>query len=422
QQVLTRHACALRRLVVVRAELVLEQAVVAARLLLLAQLQQVLGLLDPAAAVLARRIRAALDRALLREAALALQEQLHALAAALLALRGTVAGHLDTPPLPLTDAVMGLRRHVLHAEDLEPGSLQRANRRLTARARALDEHLDLLQPVLHALPRARVGGDLRGERRRLARALEAGAAGGLPRNDIAVLVGERDDRVVERRLDVGLPDGDVLAHAAARAAAGRCLPRRGHLGLRRRLLAAAGGLCRAFAGTGVGAGALAVHREPAAVADPAVRADLLQALDRLRALTAQVALHLEVLVDVLAQLRDLVVGEVADLRVRVEAERGRDLARRRLADPVDVRQPDLEPLLVREIDSGNSCQLVLLPVMLSSLRVASTKPEADAHCWEEHYPCLCLCRGLVQMTMVLPCRLITRQRSHMGLTDALTFI
>src|SRR5205085_6539377 len=38
------------------------------------------------------------------------------------------------------------------------------------------------------------------------------------------------------------------------------------------------------------------------------------------------------------------------------------------------------------------------------------------------YPCLCLCRGFLQMTMVLPCRLITRQRSHMGLTDALTFI
>src|SRR6185503_19696890 len=38
------------------------------------------------------------------------------------------------------------------------------------------------------------------------------------------------------------------------------------------------------------------------------------------------------------------------------------------------------------------------------------------------YPCLCLCRGLLQMTMVVPCRLITRQRSHMGLTDGRTFM
>src|SRR4029078_1486569 len=38
------------------------------------------------------------------------------------------------------------------------------------------------------------------------------------------------------------------------------------------------------------------------------------------------------------------------------------------------------------------------------------------------YPCLCLCRGLVQMTMVVPCRFITRQRSRMRLTDGRTFI
>src|SRR5262249_27943895 len=93
QQVLAGHAGAPRRLVVVRAELLLEQAVEPARLLLLAELQEVLRLLDPAAAVLARGVAAALDRALVGEAALALEDHLHPLAAALLALRGAVAGH-----------------------------------------------------------------------------------------------------------------------------------------------------------------------------------------------------------------------------------------------------------------------------------------------------------------------------------------
>src|SRR3989337_2057709 len=37
-------------------------------------------------------------------------------------------------------------------------------------------------------------------------------------------------------------------------------------------------------------------------------------------------------------------------------------------------------------------------------------------------PCLCLCRGFEQMTIVRPCRLITRQRSHIGLTEGRTFI
>src|SRR5581483_6574723 len=71
----------------------LEQAVVAASLLLLAQLQQILALLDAAAAVLTRRIRAALDRALLRQAALALEEELHPLAPTDAALGSEIARH-----------------------------------------------------------------------------------------------------------------------------------------------------------------------------------------------------------------------------------------------------------------------------------------------------------------------------------------
>ena len=68
-------------------------------------------------------------------------------------------------------------------------------------------------------------------------------------------------------------------------------------------------------------------------------------------------LDLLVLVDVVAKLGDLVFGEVADLRVAREAECVADLLRRRLADPEDVGEPDLEPLLVRQVDACDTCHV-----------------------------------------------------------------
>ncbi len=64
QQVLAGLAGATLRLLVVPAELLLQDAVDAGGLLLLAHLQEVLALLDPRAAVLARRVGPDLDRAL----------------------------------------------------------------------------------------------------------------------------------------------------------------------------------------------------------------------------------------------------------------------------------------------------------------------------------------------------------------------
>src|SRR5579862_333688 len=121
-----------------------------------------------------------------------------------------------------------------------------------------------------------------------------------------------------------------------------------------RLLPATDGLLRALPRARVGLGALPVHRQVAPVALPAVRADLLQALDGLRALAPQIAFDLLVLVDVLAELGDLFLRQVADLRVRVQVERGENLARGRLADAVDVGEADLEPLLVRQVDAGDT--------------------------------------------------------------------
>src|SRR5438876_11708937 len=109
---------------------------------------------------------------------------------------------LHPPPLRRAAPVVRNRRHVADRGDLEAHGLERADGGLAASPGPTHEDLDLLEPVLHRLARGDLGGRLRGERRALARAPEAGAPGARPGNDVAHPVGERDDRVIEGRLDV----------------------------------------------------------------------------------------------------------------------------------------------------------------------------------------------------------------------------
>src|SRR3954454_7948416 len=73
------------------------------------------------------------------------------------------------------------------------------------------------------------------------------------------------------------------------------------------LLLAGDGLARALARARVGAGALAVHRQAAAVPQALVAADLHLAADVGGDLAAQITLDPEVLVDVVAQLQQVLV-------------------------------------------------------------------------------------------------------------------
>src|SRR5436190_5341435 len=75
----------------------------------------------------------------------------------------------------------------------------------------------------------------------------------------------------------------------------------------------------ALAGPRVRLRPLAPAGHPAAVSEPAVGADLGEPLDVLRALPSEIALDLARL-DGLAQLHDLVVGEVLDVGVRIYAD------------------------------------------------------------------------------------------------------
>src|SRR5215831_14018101 len=142
---------------------------------------------------------------------------------------------------------------------------------------------------------------------------------------------------------------------------------RGGATLDLRLLAAADRLLRPLARASVRLRPLATHREAPAMADPAIAPDLGQPLDRRRAVAPEIALHLELGVDERPEPRHLLVREVADLLVRVELELLDDLPGGRRADPVDVGEPDLEPLLGREIDACDSCHLAL-PLLVTRVR------------------------------------------------------
>src|SRR5665213_3490906 len=246
QQVLTGDARSPAGLDVEVVELLLEQSVDAACLLLLAQLAQVFRPLAHAvAAVLAGRVGPAVavgdrlgDGALHGIAALALQEELGALPAAEPTDGSGVTSHggpwfpsfpsLHPPPLLGAAAVVRDGGDIFDAGDLDAGGGQRADGGLATGARPADEHVDAAHAVCHGPLCALLGGELGGERRGLAGALEPDVAGRRPGEDIALRIGDGDARVVERALDVGDAEGDVLPLALAGPTGGSRLGGLGH--------------------------------------------------------------------------------------------------------------------------------------------------------------------------------------------------
>src|SRR5690242_11979946 len=116
----------------------------------------------------------------------------------------------DAAPLGRAATVVRDGGDVGDGADLEAGGLQRPDGLLAARPGPLHVDLDLAHAVLHGTLCGAVGGERGRVRRALPRALEPGDAGGAPRDDVPGQVGDRHDRVVEGRLDVDVPLGNVL--------------------------------------------------------------------------------------------------------------------------------------------------------------------------------------------------------------------
>src|SRR6188768_1113359 len=117
----------------------------------------------------------------------------------------------DAPLLGRTTTVMRDRRDVFDAGDLQAAAVERAHRGLATGARTTNTDFDVLQAVFLRGNASLFGGDLRSERRALARAAEAATTRGRPGQRVALTIRDRDDRVVERRMDVR----DSIEHVLA---------------------------------------------------------------------------------------------------------------------------------------------------------------------------------------------------------------
>src|ERR1700749_4675456 len=171
-----------------------------------------------------------------------------------------MSSYLDPSALGRTAAIVRLGGDVGDRADLQACGLQRTDRGLPTRARALHEHIDLAHAVLLRLARGVLGCQLRGEGCRLARSLEADVTRRRPGDDIALRVGDRHDRVVERALDVRGTVRDVLLFPATGLLPllrGSGCGLLGGWHVLPGLLLACNGALGALAGTRVGLGALA---------------------------------------------------------------------------------------------------------------------------------------------------------------------
>src|SRR6266550_1042099 len=280
---------------------------------------------------------------------------------------------LNPPFLGRAAPVVRNRRHIADRTDLQPGTGERLNGGLAPGAWTLHTHVHTLHTEVQRFPRRLLGRDGCGEGRGLFGALEAGLAGRTPRDRVALQIGDRDERVVERRGDMrdALGFDDLLGALRAtcrtrwsrfgvRLGVGFCVGLRvwlrvwfcvGHVPLlfQHGLLLARDGAPRSLFCARVGVRALAAHRQILAMASAAIGPDVHQPFDVHRDFRPKRAFDLVVSFDHLAQPGDFGVPQVAHARVRTDARLRENLDRVAGTDAEDVRKRVLDLFVARQI-------------------------------------------------------------------------
>jgi hypothetical protein len=91
---------------------------------------------------------------------------------------------------------------------------------------------------------------------------------------------------------------------------------------------------------------------------PAIRLDIDEPLDMHGGILAEIAFHIALLFDHLADAIDFVFAQILNLLEWIDRRLAQNLQRPRITDPENVRQPDPCLLVARQIDACNTCHTV----------------------------------------------------------------
>jgi hypothetical protein len=111
---------------------------------------------------------------------------------------------------------MGDVCYILNPDNIETGTLQRADSCLTSAARAFNIYLYLPQAVYHSFPGGITGRHLSRVRRTFAGTFKSGCSRASPGQGISLGVGKGYYRIVEGRLDVSPSGGNGFALSPSR--------------------------------------------------------------------------------------------------------------------------------------------------------------------------------------------------------------
>jgi hypothetical protein len=230
------------------------------------------------------------------------------------------------------------RRDVADEADREAGSLKRAQGRLSTGAGTLNVDLYAAHAVFLGLFSAILGSHLRCERSALSGSLEPLGTGGAPSYNVTDRVGNRYHGIVERRLYVRNAVGYVLLLFLLLY---DFFSRARHYPSRILFLLASDRTSRPFPGTRIGLGALTAARKTLPVTQSPVAAEIHQTLYIHRNVAAQITLDLDILINMLSDLRHFGLGQIVAAGIVIDTGCVENPLGQRPAYTVDIGKRDL---------------------------------------------------------------------------------